>query len=124
VASWALLRQLYSPFAVCRSTLFEAWSLVRLYGPSPLHVGIWAAFNTLVLVLQLLHTYWFVFLLQKIKVKLVVTISIKVVDRRPGVELPDTGHRRSASEDGREAQEFSRPMRIKARVVETLLEED
>jgi hypothetical protein len=101
VASWAALRQLYCPLAVCRSTLLEAWSLVRRYGPSTRHVAIWAGFNALVLVLQarcavwgavcacvaecvltrgvvngsvhvcggcqVLHTYWFIFLLQKIK---------------------------------------------------------
>ena len=67
VASWAVLRQVYCPYAVCRSTLLEAWSLVALHGPTPRHVGIWGAFNGLVMVLQILHTYWFIFLLQKIK---------------------------------------------------------
>ncbi len=52
MASWAVLRQVYAPLAVCRSTLLEAWSLVAIYGPTPRHVAIWAGFNALVLVLQ------------------------------------------------------------------------
>ena len=67
VASWAWLRQLYCPFWFCASLLRDGWALVEQYGPTPRHIGIWAGFNCLVWSIVLLHTYWFFFLLQKIK---------------------------------------------------------
>lgn len=97
-----------------RSMLMDAWDLVALYGPTPRcvcrsvagvprfahyppssspslpfarHVGIYAGFNALVVVLQLLHSYWFFFLLQKIKLTVSISVSVKVVDRRPGAEV-------------------------------------
>lgn len=87
VASWAWLRQVYCPFFMIRSMLLDAWGLVAQFGPTPRHVAIYATFNALVIVLQILHSYWFFFLLQKIKLTVSISVSIKVVDRRPGVEV-------------------------------------
>lgn len=124
VASWAVLRQAYCPLVLCYSILVEAWALVEQYGPSRRHLGIWAAFNVLVLTLQALHSYWFVFLLQKIEVS--VSVSVRVVDRRPGFEPPTTPTRTEpgAACAAAGAPKCLSPARIDAKVAKTLLEDD
>ncbi len=113
VASWAWLRQVYTPRSLCASLAVEGWQLVERYGPTDEHVCIWAAFLTLVMVVVVLHTYWFVFLLQKIKLSVRVSVSIKIVDRRPGAPAEEAGPRIEDAATG-----------LKTHTASTLLEED
>ena len=64
-ATWLALRQIWCPFWVMWSCMFESWTLVRTYGPNVTNVTVWGAFNALLWVLQLQHTYWFVFIVAK-----------------------------------------------------------
>ena len=103
VASWAYLRQLYCPFSFSTSMLRDGWGLVERYGPSTRHIGIWAAFNVLVWSLILLHSYWFFFLLQKIRVNVRVHVTIRVVDRRPDRAVVDVFQPAAMAEGGGKA---------------------
>ena len=56
-ASWVVMRLIYFPFVVIRSTLTEPITLVgRPYGIEPMPH--YAIFNGLLLVLLVLHIYW------------------------------------------------------------------
>jgi hypothetical protein len=112
VASWAYLRQLYCPFFFSASMLVDGWGLVEQYGPSTRHIAIWACFNVLVWSLILLHTYWFFFLLQKIRINVRIHVTVKVVDRRPGVAVEDVFRKPEAAAG------------LEAHTAHTLLEED
>jgi hypothetical protein len=55
--SWVILRMLYFPLVIIRSTLSEPITLVgRVYGIEPMPH--YAIFNALLLVLLVLHCYW------------------------------------------------------------------
>lgn len=73
-ASWLALRMIYSPMVVLPSVWNEAWGLVVRFGPSDFHVGLWATFNALLLVLQLQHVYWWYFIAAKIHLTASITI--------------------------------------------------
>jgi hypothetical protein len=114
VASWAWLRQIYTPFNFWYSVAIDGWGLVEQYGPSTEHVVIWAVFLLLIIVVIVLHTYWFVFLLQKIKVSVSINVSIKVVDRRPGAVV----------EESQLLETPASPGGLNTHTAKTLLEED
>ena len=70
--------QLYCPLLLLWSCWSQAWSLVTGYGTTTLNIGVWMGFNLLLAVLQIQHTYWFVFIIKKVK----VTFSVEVIGRR------------------------------------------
>lgn len=76
--TWLLLRQIYCPFWIMWSCCAESWSLVEKFGPNSFNVGTWLAFNVLLNVLQVQHTYWFVFIVAKVQ----LSVSISVIGRR------------------------------------------
>ena len=89
-ATWAVLRMAYSPLVVFASVYSEAWTLVERFGASDFHVGLWATFNVLLLVLQVQHAFWWYLIIKKIR----FSASIKIVNNpKKG------GHARTASTD-------------------------
>ena len=130
VISWAWLRQLYAPFELIPSLARDGWVLVETYGPNVRHVTILSAFLSLVVVLVALHTYWFVFLCQKIKVSVSIHVSVKVVDRRPDAVAPaytEALMRAAAGSPQRQLEQRQRmavPTGLDAHTDDTLLEED
>lgn len=62
-STWFVLRMLYFPFVVIKSTSAEALALLVRFGGTELNATIWAMFNVLLLVLLALHVYWFYFIL-------------------------------------------------------------
>ena len=130
VASWAWLRQVYAPFELIPSLARDGWELVETYGPDVRHVTILSAFLSMVALLVGLHTYWFVFLCQKIKVSVSIHVSIKVVDRRPNAVAPAYSEalmRAAAGSPQRQQEQQQRmsvPTGLDAHTDDTLLEED
>lgn len=74
VGTWFLLRMIYAPLVILPSVWNEAWGLVVRFGASDFHVGLWATFNALLLVLQLQHVYWWYYIAAKIHLTASITI--------------------------------------------------
>lgn len=65
LAAWGVCRQVVTPWLICAPAYADGWELVREFGATRRDATVWACFNAGLLGMVALHTYWFVFLVQK-----------------------------------------------------------